>query len=302
MMTLRASSSPSQIVTLLVLGAGWTWQFLQPLLHDEDITYAATTSTGHDGTITFRFDSDCDDLDQFKKLPTAQYVLVTFPLKGRGPSNKLLKLYAETHPQTGDRPVATKWIQLGSTGIYTNPDWNSSSSPIDESNERGIAEEELLSLGGCVLNLAGLYGGSREPKNWLTRVAKTREQLGAKGALHLIHGRDVARAVVSVMNVDMDGAGSKKEKLFGRRWIVADCVSYDWWSLVWEWTGKSHEGAEEDKQSTDEKLQYRRWVVELMDENNVRGLPRSVEALGRKLDARDFWKAIGTLPERTLAR
>merc|ERR1711939_897438 len=180
MMTLRASSSPSQIVTLLVLGAGWTWQFLQPLLHDEDITYAATTSTGHDGTITFRFDSDSDDLDQFKKLPTAQYVLV--------------------------------------------------------------------------------------------------------------------------MNVDMDGAGSKKEKLFGRRWIVADCVSYDWWSLVWEWTGKSHEGAEEDKQSTDEKLQYRRWVVELMDENNVRGLPRSVEALGRKLDARDFWKAIGTLPERTLAR
>jgi hypothetical protein len=30
---------------------------------------------------------------------------------------------------------------------------------------RAIAEDELRDLGGCVLNLAGLYGGERDPKN-----------------------------------------------------------------------------------------------------------------------------------------
>jgi hypothetical protein len=40
----------------------------------------------------------------------------------------------------------------------------------------------MLELNGCVLNLAGLYGGERDPKNWVTRVAKTKDEVkGKKG-------------------------------------------------------------------------------------------------------------------------
>jgi len=137
----------------------------------------------------------------------------------------------------------------------------------------------------------------------VARVARTKEQLAAKGALHLIHGRDVARAVVGVVKADLQRIPREERALFGKRWIVADCVSYDWWSLVWEWMGESGNDTQGgDEAKVEDKVNYRRWVFELMEENKVRCLPRSPDALGRKLDARDFWQAIGLVPERSLAR
>ena len=40
------------------------------------------------------------------------------------------------------------------------------------------------------------------------------------------------------------------------------------------------------------------WVRELMVEEGVRALPRSMETLGRCYDARDFWERIGISPVR----
>jgi len=307
-MTLRATSSsekPSKKVTLLVLGAGWTYQFLHPLLQKHSsITYAATTSSGHDNTIPFKFDPESDELEPFEALPLAEYVVVTFPLKGKGPSKKLVDMYGRIYAHAS---TETKWIQLGSTGIFTGQDWNDASTPVDPSNERGIAEEELIGLGGCVLNLAGLYGAQRQPGNWISRVAKTYEQLAEKGALHLIHGVDVARAIIAVVQKDIEkrslGATSS---FFGRRWIIADCVSYDWWSVLWDLSGETEEAVsgEEAEQlaKNEQRTKYRQWVIELMIENGVKGLPRPPEVLGRKLDAREFWLQAGMLPERTLKR
>ncbi|KEF63070.1 uncharacterized protein A1O9_01046 [Exophiala aquamarina CBS 119918] len=298
-------------VTLLILGAGWTYQFLQPVLEAEAITYTATTTSGHDKTIAFRLDPDSDDLEPFKTLPNAEFVLITFPLRGRGLSTKLLSMYHKTHDHTASSVISKerdpRWIQLGSTGIYTHPGWSDESSPIDETNDRAIAEMELIELGGCVMNLAGLYGSGRQPKNWVSRVAKTKEQLAGKGALHLIHGRDVARGLVGVIKKSTVDDGHAQ--LFGRRWIVADGVSYDWWTLVWNWMG--HIDSAETKEGGDgepgegnqqeEKSRYRRWVLELMDEQNVKALPRDMELLGRKLDSRAFWRAIDIVPEMSLA-
>ena len=333
-MTLKSTSLP-QKVTLLVLGAGWTYQFLQPLLkNNSSITYAATTTTGHDGTIPFKYDPTSDDLEPFKRLPLAEYVLITFPLKGKGVSQSLMRMYSQTHSKSptgvggGGDPEAddetkylkTRYIQLGSTGIYTASDWVDSRSPIDTSNERALAEDELISLGGCVLNLAGLYGAQRQPGNWISRVAKTKEQLADKGALHLIHGADVARAIIAVIrfeeNQSQQSVDLRSERdteqasrsLFGRRWIIADCVSYDWWQIVWDFTGESEventsdEAPEKIPAEIDKKEQYRAWVLELMQEKGVRGLPRSMESLGRKLDSREFWNTVGKWPERTLKR
>jgi hypothetical protein len=308
-------------VTLLILGAGWTYQFLQPILEQRkvSITYAATTSTGHDNTIEFRFDPESDDLEPFKRLPLAEYVLITFPLKGKGPSGKLVGMYEKTHNPASPSPSAspTKWIQLGSTGVYTAAEWVDCSTPIDPLNERGIAEDELISLhGGCVLNLAGLYGAQRQPGNWIPRVAKTKDQLGEKGALHLIHGVDVARAIVAVVMENNaapgTGPGTDASPLFGRRWIISDCASYDWWQIVWDFNGESSEEGvvcDEDGPGmvvVPEKVvtnrTHRGWVMDLMEEKGVRGLPRPSELLGRKLDGREFWARVRLTPQRTLKR
>ncbi|ETI29087.1 hypothetical protein G647_01540 [Cladophialophora carrionii CBS 160.54] len=306
-------------VTLLILGAGWTYQFLHPLLEREScITYAATTSTGHDNTIEFRFDPESDDLEPFRRLPLAEYVLITFPLKGKGPSKKVVGMYEATHarslsPEAGygvEIATETKWIQLGSTGVYTTADWVNCDTPIDGSNERGIAEDELIALNGCVLNLAGLYGAQRQPGSWIPRVAKTQEQLGDKGALHLIHGIDVGRAIIAVVKEDQRCSSASEpdaSPVFGRRWIISDCVSYDWWQIVWDFNGESEEAvfSEDDTEKAaevDTKGKYRGWVMDLMDKKGVRGLPRPPELLGRKLDGREFWSRLRLRPERALKR
>jgi hypothetical protein len=61
-----------------------------------------------------------------------------------------------------------------------------------------MAEDQLLELGGCVLDLAGLWGGERMVKHWVDRVASTKEMLRGKKSLHMIHGEDVARAIIAV--------------------------------------------------------------------------------------------------------
>jgi len=53
-------------------------------------------------------------------------------------------------------------------------------------------------LGGCVLNLSGLWGGERQPRHWLDRVAGSKEKLKDKTSLHMVHGVDVARSILAV--------------------------------------------------------------------------------------------------------
>jgi len=169
------------------------------------MTYAATTTTGRDGTYKFKFEYDDgtevsfgDNLQQYEALPIATTVLITFPLKGHGQSQHLTTSYSHTHKEV---KFPIQYIQLGSTGIFSIPDqdlWVSRHSKYDKSDARAIAEDELRQLGGCVLNLSGLWGGERDPRHWIDRVASTKEKLKEKNSLHMVHGQDVARGIVAV--------------------------------------------------------------------------------------------------------
>ena len=104
-------------VDLLILGAGWTSTFLEPLCRERQISFAATSRPENPkpDTIPFRFD-DTDahpDRAQFTALPSAQTVLITFPINAAGASERLVRLYEDTH-----RGHAPAFIQLGSTGIW----------------------------------------------------------------------------------------------------------------------------------------------------------------------------------------
>ncbi|MDI1486092.1 MAG: hypothetical protein OHK93_004282 [Ramalina farinacea] len=198
------SSTPPSPVSLLILGAGWTSIFLLPLLTTNKITHAATTRSGSSTTIPFTFSPDSTDTKPYTLLPAASTILITFPLKGSAAAHQIVNLYNTTHPSSQPR----RWILLGSTGIWSGDGWHSESSPYDTSAPRAQAEDALLALSSpsspssptttaTILNLSGLYdNAARRPRDWLARVATSKSQLRDKGAVHLVHGRDVARCVV----------------------------------------------------------------------------------------------------------
>ncbi|KAI0545102.1 hypothetical protein F4679DRAFT_562348 [Xylaria curta] len=272
-------------VSLLILGAGWTSTFLIPLLKREGVKHAATTTDGRDGTIKFRFDPRSTDNSAFEVLPAAKTVLITFPLKGAGQASRLVQGYAETH-----KDVATpmNYIQLGVTSIWNASHWQDENDPYDTTNPRAVAEDELMRCAeASVLSLAGLYGADRQPRDWVRRVVKSKCDLRAKGALHVVHGADVARAILAL----------HRNFTPRKRWIVCDMHVYDWWDLVQDWAMQTLTGPEnvEDKELESQR-ELLAWVGELMVEENVRALPRDTAAVGRRLDGRGFWYYMGIWP------
>ena len=245
-----------------------------PLLDAEKISHAETTTTGRDGTIPFKFDPDSGSADPYKNLPSAHTVLVTFPLKGHGQSKTILGLYRSVHG------AKNNWIQLGSTGIFNQlpNDWSTDDSPYDKSDTRAIAEDELLELGGCVLDLSGLYGGTRVPRTWLPRLGQSKDDVRKRGAVHFIHGEDVARSILA----------THRQFTPSKRWIIADLRVYDWYDLIMSFSAMV-EDEHESQQLQETRQQFAKWVGELMMEENVRALPREMSVLGRKLDSRGFW-------------
>ncbi|KAI8588537.1 hypothetical protein BDZ88DRAFT_421352 [Geranomyces variabilis] len=267
-----AAASPEK-VDLLILGLGWAGAYVAALLSSLHIPFAATTTSGRDSTIKFAYDPESTDAEPFRTLPATKTLLITFPIRGEPALKKFLTLYAKTHANE----AAPNYILFGSTRPYTpSPQsgsvWVDRDSTPDPSIDapRQESEAALLAHGGCVINLAGLYGGARDPRRWVSRVAPTHAALKEKGSLHLVHGKDVAQAVVAVA----------KAFTPGQRWLLTDMRVYDWWDLASVW-GEGDEA---------------RWALELMEETKCRALPRHAELLGRAVDSRAFWKQFGIVP------
>ncbi|KAI0842733.1 hypothetical protein F5Y06DRAFT_255933 [Hypoxylon sp. FL0890] len=279
-------------VGLLILGAGWTATYLIPLLKREGVKYAATTTDGRNRTIRFRFDPNSSDPAPFRALPSAETALITFPLLGEGQAKHLVEMYESTHYMLERHKP--HFVQLGATSIWTAPTWQDESSPYERADPRAIAEDELMACSdGSVLNLAGLYGGTRQPRDWVDRVVKSKADLKGKGALHVVHGEDVARAIVAL----------HRNFTPGKRWLVSDMHVYDWWDLVQDWaaqTLRSLKGNAGQAESMTMKIKRHEellaWVGELMTEEGIKALPRDTSSLGRALDGRGFWQRVGIWP------
>jgi len=301
-------------VDILILGAGWTSAFLIPLCAGRFISYAATSRPSHSkpDTIPFEFEeNDANpDKEQFQALPDARTVLITFPITAKGASERLVRMYEKTRAKGSEGK--TRWIQLGSTRIWEinsveiegsdSNIWLDRHSPINKTNARAAAEEELLALSPgtptTVLNLAGLWGGVRQAKRVIGRVAPTKEALKNRGSLHMIHGEDVSRAILAIHD-DFD-------KATGERWLLTDKRVHDWWDLVHAWGiryATSDLNIAPEEPSEQELLQkqagkgpHPEWVQELMKEAGIRTLPRSIEKMGRALDSQDFWNTFQLEP------
>ncbi|KAL0959338.1 hypothetical protein HGRIS_014599 [Hohenbuehelia grisea] len=305
-------------VDILILGAGWTSTYLTSLCQARSISYAATTRSGRDGSLMFDFEQEKDDdaqLGQFESLPDAATVVITFPIIVNGASAKLVRLYNQTRRHGG----TAKFIQLGTTSIWDGASKNhitasqaASHQWYDRhstyvSNARSTSEDELLALSPnvptTILHLSGLWGGQRDMRKWVGRVAPTKDALRNKGSIHMIHGHDVARAILAVH--------SQFPKASGQRWLLTDGRVYDWWDLASAWgasppssvtvdsvNGLDSSNGVTERTSAEATKGPPAWVLELMLESGVRALPRDTALLGRALDSREFWREFGLLPER----
>ncbi|KAG0150784.1 hypothetical protein CROQUDRAFT_652032 [Cronartium quercuum f. sp. fusiforme G11] len=308
-------------VDILILGAGWTATFLIPYLQQHTkLTYASTTRAGGGtfGSIPFLFDPHSSDPADYKGLPYAKCILITFPIKDSGASRSLLLNYGRTHPPSNHSDSLSPTInviQLGSTGIFDGGPtlsasvellkpkldvvWIDRHSTYDRTNARAQSEDELLSLNQAVLepgpfpcfattvlNLCGLWGGERSIRNYVAKVAPSKDVLRNKSSIHMIHGLDVSRAIVAV--------AAAFKRAAGERWMVTDQRVYDWWDLASAW-GES--GLE--RRDTHVTLgKQAEWVADLMLEQFVQALPRTPEQLGRALDSREFWRTFELSPVR----
>lgn len=143
-------------VDLLVLGSGFIGTYTVAQAREKGHSVVSTTRDGRNDTLEWSFDPLATDSSSFTTLPTAQTVLVSFPVKEKGGISKLVRFYEETH---GGK---TGWIYLGSTGIYEysnerpgepeppgapQPDTHhffTRHSPYNRLNDRAQSEEELL--------------------------------------------------------------------------------------------------------------------------------------------------------------
>ncbi|KAJ2788385.1 hypothetical protein H4R21_007017, partial [Coemansia helicoidea] len=198
-------------VQVLILGRGFVGSYLAALLAETGTSYAATTTDGRDGTISWALGedggSDCS------ALPVAAVVVVTFPLQGRCAAKRLVDGYAAAGPKGRRGP---RWICLGSSRAFTAVPSDRFTAPdAAVGGERTEAEEFIArECGGCVLNLVGLWGGARAPDKWgrFYTEARLRKRIEDR-SLHLIHGADAARAIYAVATSGSEAGG---------RWLVSD--------------------------------------------------------------------------------
>jgi hypothetical protein len=253
---------------ILILGLGWQGNFLRQVCKEQNVNCQATTTTGRDNTIPFRFDAMNPSEELFDSLPDADTIVITFPLDTIESPSIFIKYYKLTHSNSN-----SNLIVYGSTrawhGVEGNP-WTNKNGPLTPDNRYKV-EEKIISFGGCVLNLAGLWGANRHPKNWIPRVANSKESLEQKDSLHLIHGLDVARLTLKVAQQFTHG-----------RWLVTDMRVYDWWELVMSFG--------DDK--------YKNWVLELI--SNEKSLPRQHSEMARCIDSVETWTKFGILPLESL--
>ncbi|KAF8759556.1 Epoxide hydrolase N terminus [Rhizoctonia solani] len=252
-------------VDILILGAGWLSHFLFPILYESNLTYAATSRTGlTPDTIKWSLG------DTSKVLPKASTVVVMFPVENWDALSGSLR----------NIKAVTGTIDTDSDSVVTRHTPLPSNAPT-----RSLVEEQFLKAyptTGAVLNLVGLHGrppasgdnphsSPRLVPNFLKRIGPSKNALKQKASVHFVHGYDAALAVVLV---------HKQTRGMVGRWIVSDCLVRDWWAIALEMGG----------------YQEKKWVIELMKEEQVAILPRQ-KGLGRMLDGSDFWEATGSVPK-----
>jgi hypothetical protein len=76
--------------------------------------------------------------------------------------------------------------------------------------------------------------------------------------------------------------------------MLTDLLVYDWWAVILGFAGEDDLANEKEDRANSQI----KWIGELMAEQRIKALPRSMEQLGRCYDSREFWTKFGLMPVR----
>ncbi|GLB44944.1 hypothetical protein LshimejAT787_1900220 [Lyophyllum shimeji] len=284
------------VVDILILGAGWTSAFLIPLLSSRSasprLTYSATSRTGSPARLPFFFDPDLDDVDPFENLPDARTVLITFPILTPQTAERLVGLHGRSRKGGDkDKDFKTGFILLGTSGIWAGPriPCPSQAGTREPKPHPKPAHANLARPPHAPTRAPPRPRRDRPPRALHPPNAQHRAE---PRRLYLLHGHDLARAILAVH-------AGRFVKAEGQRWLLTDGRVYDWWDLAAA-RRPSLDAGETAPGPPRPRPCYARWVRELMREQGVRALPRGLGELGRVLDLREFWEVFGLSPVRAL--
>ena len=191
---------------VLVIGCGWLGTSLAERMLEEGFQVSGTTRSAdklsilqYKGIHPIQFEGEISD--QFKvELQEADVILIDFP------PGKSLDYPGEIKEILQNSSERAKVIFTSSTGVYPESlDVAFEGSEVRTDHPVYKAEmivRDMKDQRATVLRLAGLIGGDRHPVNYL---AGRLEVAKGKGAVNLIHRKDVINAVLTVVNEDLWG-------------------------------------------------------------------------------------------------
>ncbi|CAO3694210.1 unnamed protein product [Umbelopsis ramanniana] len=179
------------------------------------------------------------------------------------------------------------WILLSSTRVFS-ADPSDRHTPLDPSLDTGRlpAENVVIKQNGTVLHLCGLWGGQRQPKNWMPRMNKPEAIKGKilTRQLHLVHGKDVARAILAVHG----------QFTPGERWLITDQTAIDWMKMFLVWGAKEQIDTIEDLRHNDPECREA-----IGDKGTLEDIVRK-GGVKPRLNSDEFWSTFHIKPQEFL--
>jgi len=216
--------------SLVILGSGYTARFVLPLA-ERRYTRVLSTSRNPDHHLASlspdsRVRFDLTDRTTWQNIPPDGDLLWCFPAEPLD----LVQEFAKRLSLPSHRLVV-----LGSTSAYRvgdietdPPSWTDETAPIDLSKSRVQGEEYLREKhGAVVLRVAGIYGPSRNPLDW---IKKGRVGLSRK-YVNLIHAEDLAEICLTALELGLSGEAYNVSDGTPRTWKDICRMAQDRWGI-----------------------------------------------------------------------
>lgn len=202
--------------SLLVLGCGYVGQALSAASARsvEIVVTSRSGQLGAVGNVQAPLLFDLARRETWDVVESFEHILWTFPAATAHQDIRTALNFFETmHLEK------KKVMVLGSTSCFlhkTPGELVDESFPLDLSQPRVVAEEQLRQRSAFILCLAGIFGPGRDPADWLRRgLVKNGESF-----INLIHISDILRVVENWYNSNDSFAGKRIAVSDGchRRW------------------------------------------------------------------------------------
>lgn len=222
----------STLRPIVILGTGYTGRWIYTLAREQSLPILASSRRPErhlaNVAATARIQFDLENPATWSALPLEADLIWTFPAvplervrafarHACSPSRRLVVFGSTSAYDQGDEPMTDL------------PAWIDETSPVNLDLPRVQGEEYLRTQhGGIILRVAGIYGPSRNPVEWIRqgRVGPTNK------FVNLIHVEDLARLCLLALRTGRAGEVYNISDGHPRRWadICADVSSK--WGIV----------------------------------------------------------------------